>query len=132
MIPIFEMRNVDEAYTQGVELEAEIALPYYLSLAGNTTFIDSHNDETDDDLLEVPEIKSMLRLAYDNPELGLTGNLRMNYTGKQLLSKKLEGKGDKAGGAVRDLSITTFDRSWKLGEIGSRGFGIAGQSPKNN
>jgi outer membrane receptor for ferrienterochelin and colicins len=97
-IPIFEMRNVDEAYTQGVELEAEITLPYHLSLAGNTTFIDSHNDETDDDLLEVPEIKSMLRLAYDNSELGLTGNLRMNYTGKQLLSKKLEGKGDKAGG----------------------------------
>jgi len=97
-IPIFEMRNVDEAYTQGVELEAGITLPYHLSLAGNTTFIDSHNDETGDDLLEVPEIKSTLRLTYDNPDFGFTGNLRMNYTGEQLLSNKLEGEGQQAGG----------------------------------
>lgn len=97
-VPIFEMRNIDEAYTKGIELEAEIALPYHLSLNGNTTFIDSHNDETGDDLLEVPEIKSMLRLTYNNSDFGLTGNLRMNYTGEQLLAHKLEGEGNEAGG----------------------------------
>ncbi len=85
-IPIYEMRNVDEAYTQGVELEAEIEICEAFSLAGNTLFIESENDETGDDLLDVPEIKSYLRLNYSNDLAGMKANLRMNYIGRQYIA----------------------------------------------
>ena len=85
-VSIYEMRNVDEAYTQGVELEARLELSERLNLTGNTIFIDSENDETGDDLLDVPEVKSHLRLTYRNASAGFKGNLRMNYVGRQFIS----------------------------------------------
>ena len=86
----YEMCNIDEAYTQGIELEARLALPQHFSLAGNTVFIDSNNEDTDEDLLEVPDVKSYLRLSYDNPNIGFHANIRMNYTGKQVIAPKFE------------------------------------------
>ena len=86
----YEMCNIDEAYTQGIELEARLALPQHFSLAGNTVFLDSKNEDTDEDLLEVPDVKSYLRLSYDNPNIGFHANIRMNYTGKQVIAPKFE------------------------------------------
>ncbi|WP_321366646.1 TonB-dependent receptor [uncultured Desulfuromusa sp.] len=85
-IPIYEMGNVEDAYTQGGELEARLQLSDVLSLTGNMIFIESENDETGDDLLDVPEIKSYLRLAYLNGSAGFKGNLRMNYIGRQFIA----------------------------------------------
>ncbi|MDL1964586.1 MAG: TonB-dependent receptor [Deltaproteobacteria bacterium] len=86
----YERCNIDEAYTQGIELEVSIAFPHHFSLAGNTVFIDSNNEDTDEDLLEVPDMKSYLRLSYDNPDIGLQANIRMNYTGKQVIAPKFK------------------------------------------
>ena len=86
----YEMCNIDEAYTQGIELEARLAFPQHFSLAGNTVFLDSNNEDTDEDLLEVPDVKSYLRLSYDNPDIGFHTNIRMNYTGKQVIAPKFE------------------------------------------
>ena len=86
----YERCNINEAYTQGIELEARLALPHHFSLAGNTVFLDSNNEDTDEDLLEVPEVKSHLRFSYDNPNIGLQANIRMNYTGKQVIAPQFE------------------------------------------
>ena len=95
----YQKINLDKAYTQGIEIETGLALPYYFSVFANSTFIDSENDDTGEDLLEVPEVKLNIRLCYDNPCLGLTANIRANYTGKQLIAPKFEdGNKDEAGG----------------------------------
>ncbi len=85
-IAVYEMFNIDEAYTQGIEVEAQLQLSSQFSLAGNTTFIETENDETGDDLVDVPEIKSYLRLNYKNSSAGFMANLCMNYIGSQYLS----------------------------------------------
>lgn len=82
--PVFDMQNVREVRTEGVELEMRIDLPWHLNLAGNTSFISTENKQTGGDLSDVPEMKSHLRLAYDNKAIGLKGNIRMNYIGRQL------------------------------------------------
>jgi len=103
----YQKINLDEAYTQGIEIEAGMALPCYFSVFANSTFIDSENDDTDEDLLEVPEVKLNARLCYDNPVLGLRTNIRANYTGKQLIAPKFEdSKKDEAGGyTVWDIYV---------------------------
>ncbi len=103
----YQKINIDKAYTQGIEIEAGFALPYYFSVSANSTFTDSENDDTDEDLLEVPEVKVNIRLCYDNPDLGLRANIRGNYTGEQLIAPKFEdGKQDEAGGyTVWDIYV---------------------------
>ena len=103
----YQKVNIDKAYTQGVEIETGLVLPWYFSVFANSTYLDSENDDTGEDLLEVPELKFNVRLCYDNPDLGFTANIRANYTGKQLIAPKFEdGKQDEAGGyAVWDIYL---------------------------
>ena len=56
-------------------------------------------DDAGEDLLEVPEVKLNIRLCYDSPDLGLTANIRANYTGTQVIAPKFEdGSKDESGG----------------------------------
>lgn len=84
----YRMVNVDEAYTQGVEFEGRLQLPMDLSVAANGAFVESENNDTGEDLLEVPEFKGGLKLAYDNSSAGFHVNVRMNYIGEQLYAPK--------------------------------------------
>ena len=95
----YQKINLDEAYTQGIEIEAGLILPWNLSIFANSTFMDSNNDDTDDDLLEVPEMKLNGRICYAIPDVGFKANIRANYTGEQVIAPKFEdGAQDKAGG----------------------------------
>ncbi len=82
--------NLSEAYTQGVEVEAALDLPHNFSLRGNFTYLDTENEETGERLLEVPETKTFLRLAYDDPARGWHANLRLNLYGEQIIAPKFE------------------------------------------
>ena len=78
--------NIGEARTQGAELEASLALPRGFSLTGNFTYIDAENKDSGDKLLEVPESKTYLRLAYDNPRSGWHTNIRFTHVGEQIIA----------------------------------------------
>ena len=103
----YQKVNLDEACTQGIEIEAGLMLPWHLSIFANSTFIDSNNDDTDEDLLEVPEMKLTGRICYERPDVGLKANIRANYTGKQIIAPKFEdGEKDEAGGyTVWDIFV---------------------------
>ena len=86
----YEMVNLDDAYTQGVEAEISLKLTHNIGLTATSTYIDSENEETDEALLEVPEWKNSLKLSYDSTARDFHINIRMNHIGEQLYAPKLE------------------------------------------
>ncbi len=86
----YEMVNIEDAFTQGVETEIELKLSKNFKLTGTSTYLDSENNETNEELLEVPEWKNSLKFSYDSTPRDFHINLRMNHTGEQLYAPKFE------------------------------------------
>lgn len=87
-IPVFELRNIEEATTQGVELNAEAILPFGLSLSDALTVMDTENKITGSELLYVPRVSNLFKIAYHNNQIGLKGNIRLITTGKQTIENE--------------------------------------------
>lgn len=86
----YEMVNIEDAVTQGVEAEVTFKLTDNIKLNASSTYIDSENESTDEELLEVPEWKHSLKLSFDNNCRDFHMNIRMNHIGEQLFAPKLE------------------------------------------
>ena len=86
--PQYQRLNVDEATTQGLEVETRLYVAESFSLVLNGALMDSENEQTGEALFNVPEEKAHLGLEYDNPDSGWRAKLRFNYVGEQLASLK--------------------------------------------
>jgi len=92
-IPVFELRNIEKATTQGVEVNAEATLPFGLSLSDALTVMDTENKTTSSELLYVPRVSNLFKIAYHNNQIGLKGNIRFITTGKQTIENENSSEG---------------------------------------
>jgi len=95
----YALINLEDAVTQGIEAEITFRLTPNLRLSATSTYIDSENESTDEELLEVPEWKNALKLSYDNTSRDFHINIRMNHFGEQLFAPKLEDSPGEEKGA---------------------------------
>lgn len=82
--------NISEAYTQGVEAQGDLFLGRGFTLVGNFTYVDAENEDTGEPLLEVPETKTFVKLAYDDPSGRWHANLRVTRLGEQIIAPQFE------------------------------------------
>ncbi len=82
-IPIYDAGNIPEAMTQGVELTARVFLGSGFSIVDELTLLEGENKTSDEELLYVPDVSNVLKLAYRDPSLGLSGNVRVVTQGSQ-------------------------------------------------
>lgn len=92
-IPVYELQNISEAMTRGIECTATLRLPYGFTLSDELSFIDTEDGRTGEDLLYVPEFSNTFTLSYGRGKSGFRGNIRIVTAGNQLL----EG-GERAAG----------------------------------
>ncbi len=82
-IPVYEARNIAEAMTQGVEVSTRVLLGSGLSIADELTLLEGENKTSGEELLYVPDVSNVLKLAYRNPAHGFSGNVRFVTVGGQ-------------------------------------------------
>jgi len=114
-IPVYELRNIDEATTQGFEINAEAKLPYGFSLSDALTIMEAKDEITDNDLLYVPTVSNIFKIAYANNKIGLHTNLRVVTTGEQTIEDDVKTEG---------YTLINFYGSKTLGELFSFYIGI--------
>ncbi|NTV47114.1 MAG: TonB-dependent receptor, partial [Chlorobiales bacterium] len=93
VIPVYDLRNIDKAMTQGLEINADAALPFGLGLSDALTIMDTEDKATGKDLLYVPNISNIFKITYSNSEIGLRANVRFVTTGKQSIENDEEADG---------------------------------------
>ncbi len=81
--PVYELQNISEAMTRGIEFSASLRLPYGFTVSDEVSFIDTEDGRTGWSLLYVPEVSNTLKLAYIGTHSGLKGNIRIVSAGKQ-------------------------------------------------
>lgn len=113
--PIYELRNVSEAMTEGVELNTEINLPFGFTLGNELTWTNTENKTTGKELLYVPSISNTVKIYYYNKEYGFKSNMRMISTGEQTIESDVEADG---------YTIFNFYAAKTLGENFDFYFGI--------
>lgn len=72
-------KNVNDAVTQGVELDSEVALRSNLTLAGAYTFLDARDQRTDLELTNRSRHQGHVRLAWQLDRIGLRANVRGTF-----------------------------------------------------
>lgn len=82
-IPSYELRNISEAMTRGIELTAALRLPYGFTVSDELSFIDTEDGSNGENLLYVPGVTNTLKLAYSDSQGGLRGNIRVVSAGRQ-------------------------------------------------
>ena len=75
---LFVYQNLSNIYTQGIESDFDIKLPRNFVVSGAYTYLDARNKLDDSYLPERSKHQGLLKLAYDNPELGFRANARMS------------------------------------------------------
>jgi outer membrane receptor for ferrienterochelin and colicin len=76
-----EWINVDEAITQGVEVDFKADITDRFSLALGYTYLEARDEKTELDLVQRPKHKADLEAAYRHKDLGLTFVLNGEYVG---------------------------------------------------
>ena len=89
-IPINEVKNIAEAMTQGIEAGVTVKLGSGFSVADELTLLEGENKTTGEQLLYVPDISNILKLAYSNPSVGFSGNVRVVTVGSQYTTPDLK------------------------------------------
>ena len=84
--PVYELRNISKAMTQGVEVTVGLKLGYGLSLSDALTFLDTQDLTTGYDLLYVPDVANTVKLAFKGGNR-FSGNIRVVTTGRQWIDK---------------------------------------------
>ncbi|TFH84841.1 TonB-dependent receptor [Billgrantia azerbaijanica] len=80
---LFAHVNIDSARIRGIESVVESELGSGFSLAANHTYLATEDRDSGEDLPGRPRHAVGLRLGWEHPALGLTANLRAEYTGEQ-------------------------------------------------
>ena len=105
-IPINEMQNIAEAMTQGLELTVRLDLGYGLSLAEELTMLKGENRTTGEKLLYVPDVSNVLKLAYNEPSVGFSGNVRVVTVGSQYTGVETEAEAYSIVNVYASKSLT--------------------------
>lgn len=72
-------KNVNDALTQGVELDSEVALRSNLTLAGAYTYLDARDQRTGLELTNRSRHQGHVRLAWQLDRIGLRANVRGTF-----------------------------------------------------
>jgi len=84
--PVLQYTNIAEAMTQGFEINASLRLPKGFVLSDETTILDTKDKTTGLRLFNKPDLLNNLKLAYENPDLGIKANLRASSVGSRQIS----------------------------------------------
>ncbi|MCU0239057.1 MAG: TonB-dependent receptor [Pyrinomonadaceae bacterium] len=76
---LFVYQNLSNIYTQGVEVDFDIKLPKRFLFSGAYTYLDARDKLNDSYLPERNKHQGIVKLSYDNPELGFRANTRMSF-----------------------------------------------------
>ncbi len=71
--------NSSNVFTQGIELDTDVKLPKNFLLSGAYTYLDARNKQTGAYLQDRSKHQGFVKLAYDNPKLGIRANLRGTF-----------------------------------------------------
>ena len=82
-LPLKEYKNVEEAWTQGLEFMCKTYLTEEFFASLSYTYTESENKETNKDLTYVPEHSLTFTPAYELKEYGLGTSATISYIGKQ-------------------------------------------------
>lgn len=83
---LFTYKNVNDAVTQGVELDGEVAVTSQLSVAGAYTYLDARDDNTDLRLTGRNEHHGSVRATWRHP-IGLVANVRGMFYGNWVAAR---------------------------------------------
>jgi outer membrane receptor for ferrienterochelin and colicins len=81
----FIYTNVDQAYTQGVNLKASVLLNRNLKVDGFYAYVDPYSVTDKQTLPEVSRNSGYIRTEYVSRRLGMVANIRGNFFGKWLI-----------------------------------------------
>lgn len=84
---LFLYKNVNEARTQGVELDGEAVLGAGLTASAAYTFLDAKDDVTGLRLTNRNRHQGFARLGFESRRLGLRANLRGTFLGSWIVSR---------------------------------------------
>lgn len=76
---MFIYTNSSNVFTQGIEIDADIKLPKDFAISGAYTYLDARNKLTGAYLPDRSKHQGFIKLAYDNPKMGLRANIRGNF-----------------------------------------------------
>ena len=82
-LPLKEYRNVEEAWTQGIELMCRTYLTEEFAASISYTYTDSENEETGKELTYTPKHVFSISPAYELKKYGLGTSATISYIGKQ-------------------------------------------------
>lgn len=82
---VFEHINIDQARTQGIEASLALTLPHGVGLAFDYTYLEAHDETDGSRLAGRPWGTGAARLTWDQAPWGLKPQLRVEYTGSQVL-----------------------------------------------
>lgn len=88
---LFVYRNVQDAVTEGVELDGEFAVLKNLSVAGAYTYLDSRDDQTDLSLPGRHPHQGHVRVAWSHDRIGLRANIRGSFYSEWVNSRTAAG-----------------------------------------
>ena len=91
--PILEYRNVAEAMTQGLEINASLRLPLGFVLSDNATLMNTEDKGTGEELFNRPDFMNSAKLTYKNARFGIRTNVRATTVGSQKTSATEEAEG---------------------------------------
>jgi outer membrane receptor for ferrienterochelin and colicins len=83
-------KNINNAVTEGVELDGEVAVTRALSLAGAYTYLDARDDVTDLRLTGRSEHQGMVRATW-RAQFGFTANLRGSFASEWVAARATVG-----------------------------------------
>jgi len=91
--PVLQYTNIAKAMTQGFEINASIKLPKGFVLSDEATILDTKDKTTGLRLFNKPDLLNNLKLAYENPVLGIKANLRATSVGSRQISDIYKAEG---------------------------------------
>ena len=84
---LFTYKNINNAVTEGVELDGEVAITTSLALSGAYTYLDARDDVTDLRLTGRSEHQGMVRATWRPARLGFTANLRGSFASEWVAAR---------------------------------------------
>ncbi len=82
----FVYTNVDQAYTQGINLKGSVLLSRSLRVDGFYAYLDPYDVTDKETLTERSRNSGYFRAEYSAPRLGFVANIRGNYFGRYLIT----------------------------------------------
>ena len=83
LYPVYSYKNIDRAYTQGLEFMLSSQFSYWLSGRLGYTLLETKDKDKEEELYYNPRHKVNMELECEIPEYGLGINLRGEYVGKR-------------------------------------------------